>query len=488
MGTAWSKLSLLALLSLSAIVFMGKAHETSLQAMDSAIHGRIALETVAPTGLAPSLPMGAESLGGHWGTGFNDHPFTLFWMNGLFMRTFGADSWSARFIPTLFSVGCVGLTYLLAAHLFSVGVGLFAGFILTFSIPFIKYGTRFHLDTPMIFFILLSYLFWARFKFKQAAFFSGMGVWIKNPVSFLLLPSYFFASLLSRQSVHVIRFSGYALIAVATASLVWIFTGFTGGWDLPFDYFQRQVIGTAIQGRHVDQNDPYVLWTMLRRFYYPWIFILAYAVIWFFKNRRWRNYNTSLVVCSILVCGLIISSMRFKFEHYYLPLFPFLAIFCAIPFQKFLERRLLGIQKGLTLIALTVLAGIQIFPISFGPEPYIALRKFEHIIRNSKVCDEKILVLDGDFPYGSFADYSAEILFYTGQRPTSGTCANLNQDIKKTTPTWIILSETQLSNCAGTSEYIKVLTDSGLVLLSSKAVDALPDFTERLTAPFRCGL
>lgn len=71
------------------------------------------------------------------------------------MRAVGASAWSAIFIPRLFSVGCVFLTFLLGEILISTAVGLVAGLVLTLTPEFLSYGSRFHLDTPMIFFILL---------------------------------------------------------------------------------------------------------------------------------------------------------------------------------------------------------------------------------------------------------------------------------------------------------------------------------------------
>lgn len=81
----------LALFGLSLCVFLGKSHETSLQALDSTTHAMLALE-VTSKGPLPALPMANFVTNHRPDATFNDHPFTLFYLVGWVMRTLGPEA------------------------------------------------------------------------------------------------------------------------------------------------------------------------------------------------------------------------------------------------------------------------------------------------------------------------------------------------------------------------------------------------------------
>jgi len=283
-----SRWTILALLCLSSVVFLGKSYETTLQALDSAEYARLALEA-SRTPL--HLPIAQGTLGpGHWEHGFNEQPATLLILNGFIMRALGPSAWSARLLPGLFSVGCVLLTYLIGTLLFTEAFGALAGFALALTPEFIGYGARFHLDTPFIFFILLSFVGFIQRRFWLTSIAAALGLWIKSPVSFLIYPAAALSLTMTRSfTAKERRWLLKSLVAaLCVGAVVWIFTGLFGSWNLVTDYWQRQVFGTAVGGRG-QSISAWVFAEILLKRYWPWLPFLAYSLFWILKNRAWKK-------------------------------------------------------------------------------------------------------------------------------------------------------------------------------------------------------
>ena len=494
--TRWlHRLALLALVALASVVFLGKAYETSLQAMDSSVHARIALETAAG-GAAPILPMSREDLGGHWGKGFNDHPFTLFWINGNLMRFLGADAWSARLLPGLFSVGCVVLVYGFGAMLFTPAVGLVAGFILTTTAEFIGYGARFHLDTPLTFFILLSFIGWWRRSWLLTGLAVGLGLWVKSPVAFLVFPSALLALFLSRRATRAeLRILGKAFaVAVVAGSLVWVITGLSAGWQWPADYWTRQVLGTAVGGRGGQQARNFWMFAqVLRTRYIPWLLLLLWSLVIIVRRRFWREPRVALLLSGALVVIVVISSVRFKYPHYYLPMYPFLALLCVVPIASWIESHARRISFGLLVLGLLVPSVLVATPIALSPEMFPALKRFDAIIQSYGSCTDTVLYVEGNQPYGSSGDYSAEVIFYTNRKFRAAECADVNGAIGSIAPAWILVSGDHLERCLSpqnTARYpVKFRFGNQWLLSRVMTQDQATDLTvleRELKAPLQC--
>ncbi len=438
-------LALTALIALSVIVFNGKSYETTLQAIDSSVYARLALNAT-PNGWPPKLPI--PDTAGRWIDGFNDHPFTLLFVNGEIMRALGPGAWSARLLPGLFSVGCVGLIYWLGSLLFSPVVGLIAGVVLASSPEFIGYGARFHFDTPLTFFILLSFIGFQRRSVALMGIAAGLGIWVKNPVALLLFPSGLLALAMCGQlnRKEFSRLFRAGVLAVVVGALFWVITGEVGGWNLVRDYWSRQVFGTAVGGR--GEHITFFLFAdILRHRYWPWLPVLLLALFFLIRNRRWRNFEFALPLAGALVTILGISSMNFKFPHYYLPMYPFLALLIAGSGRRWLERNVSGVETALVVASLVAGALLVSNPIALAPEMFPALKRFDAIIQSYGKCSDKVLFVDGGQPYGSFGDYAAEVNFYTGRRLLDSSCGNAAAILGAEKPAWIIVSRENSSKC-----------------------------------------
>ena len=439
-----------ALFGLSLCVFLGKSHETSLQALDSTTHALLALE-VTSKGFVPALPMANFVTNHRPDTTFNDHPFTLFYLVGWVMRALGPDAESVRLLPALFSAGSVMLTAAIGSLLYSPVTGLIAGLILLMSRDFVLIGSRFHLDTPMIFFILLSFLFWLK-KFPiRAGIAAGIGLWMKSPVAYLIFPVVLLSGWITRDwnrsRYKEWVFSG--VVAVLTGFLIWGITGMLGGWDLVRDYWTRQVWGTAVGGRGATGPVNH-LWGMelLLKHYLPWILLVPFALFRIYRSGKARTSAYALPLIAVLVLESVLSSIRFKHYWYFLPVFPFFALILSGAFRDILDRHSERIRNGFLLLGVGIPAILVCFPLALGPESFPALRKFHPFIQSYGTCKDHVLFVDGGQPFGTALDSIYELSFYTGRNILQARdCEEAIRLIESRSPEWVVLTSRDLGGC-----------------------------------------
>jgi hypothetical protein len=356
-------------------------------------------------------------------------------------------------------VGCVGLVYWLGSLLFSPVVGLAAGVVLAASPEFIGYGARFHLDTPLTFFVLLSFIGWRKKSTLWLGVAAGLGLWVKSPVAFLVFPSAFLALLFMGRfdRKELVRLFTGGMISILVGALIWVIAGEIGGWDLVRDYWSRQVYGTAVGGRG-DHISFFLFADILRHRYWPWLPVLLVSLVYILRKQRWRLPEFAVPLSAALIVILGISSMKFKFPHYYLPMYPFLALLIAGSGRSWLEKHIVGFETALIGGAIALGAVLVSTPIGLAPEMFPALKRFNAIIQSYGTCDDRVVFIDGGQPYGSYGDYSAEITFYTNRKFLGASCSEANALLEKENPAWIIVSRDHFSGCI--AEKIRALYPS----------------------------
>lgn len=468
------KLAVIALFCLAVAVFLGKAPDSTLPATDAATHAALSMNATAQ-GLVPALPIGAEAQGGHWGQGFNDHPFLYFYVSGWLMRFFGPDAWSAKLFPCLMSVGCVMLTFWLGALLRSAAFGLLAGFILLASREFVIDGLNAHLDNVMTVFILASFIAWRKNRVFLAGALAGMGVWFKSPVALLLFPAaLFFEGLASVKSAANWKRVGLALgTALVTGFSLWFVAGALGGMDLVRDYWVRQLWGTAVGGRGGAQSwNPFQFVAILRSHYMPWSILLIVSLIWAFARKAcWQvaSFRVPLSAAGVLIAA--VSLIRFKYDHYFVPAYPFLALLAAHAPAFWLERHAERFYRGFSVFVLALVTFLLATPVETAPESFPALRKFMALIQAHGACEDRVVIVNGGQPYGTFQDYSSLIHFYTGRHAVGTECVGLVQAASDPRAGWIVVSGANFRACVSEElrrEFPAVWEYRGQFLLSRR--------------------
>lgn len=451
-------MTLVSVLALASVAFLGQANHVSLRGIDSNIHARVAMN-VTSQGLKPVLPMPSSapstSSASEFKPGspayFNDHPFPLFWLNGQVMRLLGPDAYSARVLTAAFAVGSVFLTYLLGTVLYSEVLGVLAALFLIFTRDFILTSGTFSLDTALVFFILLTFYLWLKKRWWALGVFAGMGLWAKTPIVLLVFPTVFFVNLVLGSKVfraEIGRLLGAGVLALAVGSLVWIYTGWAGGWPVVEDYWVRQLWGTAVGGRGeaADRSPAFFIYTVRTGFIpgLPFLFLAFYRV---YQAHAWRKLHFLVPLVATLLVALVVTLMSFKLGHYYTPIFPFLSLIAAYSIAKWVEKRKLGFYKSVQLASTMLFCFLIVTPTELAPEAFVALTKFETFIQVHGSCEDTVFLVPGEEPVGSSLDYGLHLEFYTGRKVKVIECGDLERAVVSQPYAWIILGEGSFKNC-----------------------------------------
>jgi hypothetical protein len=442
--------ALLALGCFSALFLLAKATDTTLPATDAADHAALAMQATA-LGWIPHFPIGGDSIARIWGAGYNDHPFVPFVLMGKLMRLFGPTAWSAKLLPCLLSVGCVLEVAWLGILLRSRLTGILAALMLALTRPFWIDALNNHLDNAMSFFILASFIAWERRRPLLAGALAGVGLWFKTPVAFLLFPTFALAAVIRGNWGPTLRKLALAfLVAALTGAAMWAVVGFTGGWEWVRDYWTRQFWGTAVGGRAGAQSsDPLIFFRTLKASFVPWSLFVIWALAWASWRGRLKRPGVLIPLCAVTVLAVAISSIRFKYGHYFAPAYPFLCLLAAQPLVGALQRFETTVYRGLAAATLVLATFLVCTPVEPSPESFPALRKFVPYIQGEGSCADRVLFVRGAHPYAGDGDYEHLVAFYTGRKLLSFDCTEAGAASRDPAVRWILVSGPELRGCLG---------------------------------------
>lgn len=221
-----------------------------------------------------------------------------------------------------------------------------------------------------------------------------------------------------------------------------------GGWALVSDYWSRQVYGTADGGRGYSQHyDPFFFLSILRHRYWPWLPFLLVSLVLIFKRRSWRIPAIALPFSGAMVLITVISAMRFKFPHYFVPAYPFLDLLTVECIREWLEKRQDCFAIAVISIGLVIPPFLLATPVELAPEMFPALRRFNPIIQSYGTCRDYVLFINGQQPYGGPTDYQLELRFYTNRQVMIANCEESKVTIPEMSPQWIMISGSNLEKC-----------------------------------------
>ena len=281
--------------------------------------------------------LGKNALEGHWlvpklndlvYTEFFHHIPFVFILEGLFFKIFGASFVSARIFAGLFTLGSLfvlmGWCRQLKGDRFAIAVGIVFSLIL----PMIKKSRFPNLDTPLMFFTLTSlYYYWRALGDKRywliSGLFFGLALLTKGPIGFFI-PLIMILHILVTRRLRVLG-SLYPWLGLVLGFFIF------GIWPLSLyisdkfyifkNWFDFTFIHTMSEGR----GEPSPLWTYV-------IFLLQGVNIWFimalYSMRKKKDDFYWLALIGFLSFLVLLSFSAFKYSHYLMPMYPFLAI-CA---------------------------------------------------------------------------------------------------------------------------------------------------------------
>jgi hypothetical protein len=458
--------ALVSLAALASVTFLGKSYETSLRGIDSNIHAAVAMSVTSgknadgTRSFKPVLPIPIRNFSASAPARpgsqldpdryFNDHPFFLFWVNGLIMRALGPDAWSARILTALFSVGSVLLTFLIGHSLVSRSFGVVAALLLIFCRDFVLTSATMSLDTALVFFILLTFWFWIRRQWVALGIAAGVGLWIKTPLVLLIYPTAMICHALKKAPQRGFAQWGNLLkagvVTIVVGSTFWIYVGTTGGWELVTDYWSRQLWGTAIQGRGQSQGTDWgFFFYYVRTGFLPGLPFLIVGLVQVIRRRRFTETAFLAPAVATLILATIVTALRFRLGHYVTPAFPFLALISAYSVRGWSARHEETLYAGVTIVALLLTSFLLTTPVALGPEAFVALKRFIPFIQTHGRCDDVIALVPGGEPVGADLDYRLVLNFYTGRPVQTVDCQGLGS--LHPTPAWVILSLENFDRC-----------------------------------------
>lgn len=459
-----SLVAAIALFCFALIVFFAKSSESTLPATDAAAHAAYAMSATSH-GLVSQFP--------------SNLPVTYFVLTGWVMRLLGPSTWVAKLVPGLFSVGTVMLTFTLGRTLRSNVLGIVAALILVLSRDFIRDGLNAHLDGVMLFFILASFIFWERGKYALAGIAAGLGIWFKSPVALVLYPVMLIVHLFRLDVFRKIKPWFVSLgIALGVGSLIWIFTGVFGSWDIVRDYWVSLFSATPVPAQVQQAFDPLMFLDLLRGSYLPWSVFFAVGLVWgivFFRFRR-AEFVVPLSASVIIIIG--ISCLRVKYPHYFVPAYPFMSLIAAQPLAYWLEKREAAFNRGLAIFTMLGATLVLVTPIQLAPESFQSLRRFLPYIQLGGDDRDEVVMVEGGQPYGHFNDYANLIRFYTGRTTKLADCQTVNLAAQRREVKWILIFGKNYASCLDDSvrrTFSKEIVDGDQHLLARPGMIASGD-------------
>ena len=279
------------------------------------------------------------------GEPYHHKPPLLFWMMHLDWLLFGVNDLSVRFIPLLFGLGSVVLTYLIYLQLWpedKKGARLI-GWVLAGTMMYGFYSSLLMFDVMLGFWVLLGILglIKAMQTGKKSAFFLLMisvcfGILAKGPVVVAhMLPMFIFASFWAKEKVTKRFYIGCVLAVTAGigAALIWgIPAAIKGGEVYANAIFWGQTAGRVAHS--FAHNRPFWWYLpLIPLLTFPWFF---YAGVWKKSTKDFLDEGLRFLLVWIVGTLSIFALISGKQVHYIVP---------EIPAFALLATRLISLYK-----------------------------------------------------------------------------------------------------------------------------------------------
>jgi 4-amino-4-deoxy-L-arabinose transferase-like glycosyltransferase len=344
-----TNLQLLALVATVTLVYIYPLTlSTPLIEPDEGLHATISQEM---------LERGDWVLPTFRGEPFLDKPILYFWAQMVSLRIFGMTEQAVRLPGLLFGVLGAISTAALAARLFDGATGRIACLAaLTMFIPAVLAQAAVH-DVALVPFTNLAML--ALWEMEQSASRARRCLWL------IFAALIFGLTILTKgllgPAIVVAGFAGWLLLKKTTSVAVWarLFATVAAGavvaspWFIAVEfrvpgylyyYFvERHILGFATTTQPHGHEPWYYYLPIIVLGALPWIYFVLPLLLdaWRGASRRRTRRSPVVLLLAWLLGGLLfLSAARSKLATYALPLFPVIAILCAVSWQRFRAGRM----------------------------------------------------------------------------------------------------------------------------------------------------
>jgi 4-amino-4-deoxy-L-arabinose transferase-like glycosyltransferase len=276
---------------------------------------------------------------------FMEKPPLFAWITAAAYSVFGVNDWAGRIPAALFSIGSIGIAYLLGKRAAGRLAGLCSAIALATMWQFAETSHKAALDDALTFFVAAGHLAFLRLRDKSCAWSyaaigvcAGLAFMTKSFIGpALMCAPPILAAAAMKDGAYVKRVLPRAFVAavvgVAAFGLPWVFAVVHtpgGGWPAVKTCLWTNTVGRSVTsddsgfGAHA-HNPFYYLYTWISVMA-PWTLALPAAFVSGTLRRDARGGRT-LFLGLVFVAGLVLLSLPSgKRELYLLPLLPVAAV------------------------------------------------------------------------------------------------------------------------------------------------------------------
>ncbi len=256
------------------------------------------------------------------GQSYLDHPPLGFNLIALSFRLFGGSEFAARLPSAVLGFGAVLLVYFIGKSLFNRWVGLSAAAMLASSVWFVFRAREADLDSPFLFFLLLTVFAAAQVKrdprwLYLLALALAAALQVKSAIGLTVFPAVLILLFLARQKLDWRRVV-LALALFLAALLPWL----VSNWLVFGQAFLNRYLAIGLRSSYQTVFSPTTLTYLhsgIGKWYYPALLSLPASL---FFIRRWPQLLALLSTTAVLLFGFL-TNQKTEIWHL-LPLYPFL--------------------------------------------------------------------------------------------------------------------------------------------------------------------
>lgn len=309
------------LVILAITLLFGRLGRSALH-FDEAIYAQVSKEMIERN----------EWLTPHWNgqLWFHKSP-VFFWITALFFTLFGIDEFWGRFASAVSGLAVLLLSYLIARRIYNRAAGVLAVLILLASQLFVFYARVGTTDTMLTLFVLLAAYAYLKTEDDDRFWLlvggaCAMALMVKGAAGVIAPLVLLLTAIVERNLVPVLR-SKWLWLGVGLGLLIvlpWhLFMYQQHGEAFLNGYVYSHVINRAKSNLNEFQRGYGYYFSVLRNFFFPWVYILPFALL------LKRGRRSAILVILGLTVFILYTIVQTKFQWYILPAIPAFAIIVA---------------------------------------------------------------------------------------------------------------------------------------------------------------
>jgi len=347
---------------------------------------------------------------------FFHHTPTVFILEGLFFKLFGASYTTARIFSASFSILTLSL---IVYWLRSCGEKKWAYLsgVFFLCLPALLKKTRFpSIDPALMLFILSSLFFYwkalANGNLKNwllsGAFF-GVCLLVKGPMAAIVLIAMTIHLILTKNVKLLLSYKPWLglLFGFMVFSTWPIALKLTGNIDIFYKYLSFIFLDTIKDARG-EASPFYVYFLFLLKTSGPWL-LLTLVTIYNYCRRVKQHELVTLFLALFLAVLIPLSFASFKYSHYIIPLYPALAILASYPLLKFSEKFFKRFQESFLVLSILVTLVLLVFPVTNKSKRDPEIFKVRTVVEMLKEAPRNWVIVDGIYPFWSLNNMNSWI-------------------------------------------------------------------------------